>query len=635
VPKLVTVDQLCISPFNVRLNAEDAESTSALQASIATRGLLLPLVVHDMAPYRDQALPNEPEAAWGVLAGGRRLRAIRSLIQAGTIRSDFRIEIVTRDLSPAEITELSLAENLLRRQLRPYEIYSAIARAADQGADENEIAANIGQRLEWVRRQLRLGRLVPDIFRAYADGFISEEQAQAFAATEDKELQRAAWTHFSALKPWDREPHRIRAWYKIGDRELDRLLRFVGAEAYRASGGRFELDLFADGPERGRVVDEGQLREMAENRLAKIRMDLRRRTSRTDLRFVNEPPQHLGTTDHSLEIVPVTGRGKSLPLPAGDVVATLTINQDGKQEERFWWTSRKAKREGTRQTPAEAKAPAASVVTPGGSTLKGAEAFDRYSANSQAARAAVKDEHGLTADGLQVMRSVRRELLRALLVADAVEGGTLGRDYLVWAQLRQELGKSVRDADVGARGVVSVWQSREDAEPKDVVAPHLEETNAHKLWAAALANMSAQSFITIEDPSDAFTAYHFASDKLKAAAAAVMAGLSLLRSANVPGWRIATHDRLADILGANDDALRELWAPTSQFMALFPRLKRLELAQPHVDQDAFRDWYKLSDATLTGATAGAVDQVPGWVHPLLSFGVASEHDSAEQREAAE
>jgi len=629
MPRIVTVDQLCISPFNVRLNAEDAEATTALEASIAVRGVLFPLIVHDMARYRDQALPGEPVAAWGVLAGGRRLRAIRRLVAAGTLSRDFEVEVVTRDLSPAEITELSLAENLLRRQLRPYEVYAAVARAAEQGSEIEEIAEHLGQRPVWVRQWLRLGRLVPAIFQAYVEGVISDEVAQAFAATEDEELQRAAWTHFASMHPSERSPSRVRAWYKIGDPALDRLLRFVHEDVYRAAGGRYELDLFADGPERGRVVDDGTLRELAEAKLASIRQDLRLRSRRPELRFAGQAPQHHGHADSGLEFFPAKKSGK-LALPEGDVVVTIDIDAAGEAQPRYWWASRKAKRDAVR----EGEAPAL-LAQPAEKKIDGAGAFDKYSDASQTARAAVKDEHGLTADGLQAMRSMRREVLRALLVADALNDGAIGRDYAVWTQLRQELKRLPRTADGGARTLYPPWHGGEDAEPADVVQPHLEEMKAHSLWAAAVAEVVAQPFMVLDDPADAFAAFYFATDRMKKAAGAVLAGLALFRSCNVPGWRIGVHDRIADILGADDGTIRELWQPTAKFMALFPKMKRLELAQPHVEADAFREWHKLSDTILTSAVAGAVDQVPGWVHPLLSFGVASEHDSAEQREAAE
>lgn len=635
---IVTLDQLCVSPFNVRRNAEDTEATSALEASIAARGLIFPLLVHDMAPFRDVALPDEPLAVWGVLAGGRRLRAMRRLAAAGRMRGDAEIEVIVRDLEPAAIIELSLAENLdlLRRDLRPYEVHAAIRDAQDQGATDEEIAANLGQPIAWVRRQLRLGRLVPEIFDAYVSGAISGEQAQAFAATEDCDLQRAAWAHFGALRDWDRAPHRIHAWYKVGDNELAKLLRFVGAEDYRAAGGRFELDLFADGPERGRVSDEGVLRELAENKLAMVRQDIRRRSNRNDLRFAADPPQQHGSTDWSLRAEVQLGKAASVILPEGDIFATIDIDAAGDIEIRYWWANRKARKDAIREASSNGvQISPAAPVTSFGHAIEGAEAFDKYSTYAQAARQAVKDEHGLTADGLQVMRSLRRELLRALLLADAMNDGELGRDYLVWGQLRQEIGKAQRAPDIGARGLVSVGYGSEEAEPHDVVDPHLAHAHAHQMWAATLEHIQSMPFMTIEDPADAFASFHFESDRVKRVAAAILAGLSLLRSANVPGWRVSVHDRIADILGADDHALRELWQPTPAFMVLFPKLKRLELAQPFVDAEAFRDWHRQSDQVLTGACVGALEHAGTWVHPLLSFGVQADEVMTAQCEATE
>jgi hypothetical protein len=111
---------------------------------------------------------------------------------------------------------------------------------------------------------------------------------------------------------------------------------------------------------------------------------------------------------------------------------------------------------------------------------------------------------------------------------------------------------------------------------------------------------------------------------VKRLAGAVLAGLAMLRSANVRGWRVAVHDRIAELGCAHDCALRELWEPTPKFMALFPKLKRLELAQPHVEPTYFRDWHKKSDSVITGATAGALKLSASWVHPILSFNVDAE-----------
>lgn len=629
----VRVSQLVVSPANVRTNREDAENVGALKASIRTVGLLLPMVVHHM--------PAGNAAEFGVLAGGRRLRALQELIAEGVLPEDHETDVMVRDLTPALITQMSLHENLLRRDLRDYEVNAAIARAYDEGSTVETIAENIGQRPVWVARQLRLGKLEPSIFAAYVEGRISSEQAEAYAATEDRDLQQAAWTHFAALHDYDRTPQKIRAYLKIGDAELERLLRFVGLQAYENRGGRMELDLFTDGPERGRICDEGILRQLAENKLAHHREAIRAKTGRSDLRFVGAAPGAHGYADQTLELFPGVGKkGASLELPAGDVVVTVSVRNDGEVETRYWWASRKAKREG--EGTAQAGKSGAKVYTAIDSRVVAGEAFDSSAnpSHAVAARAAVKDVHGVTGEGLHVMRSIRREVLRAILADDADQSGTLGRDYVIWAQLRAELSKSVREAHVGARGLSNMWRGSEEAEPAEFVAPFVEDAEAHAVWTHAVDRIAAEPFMQCESPEESLIAFVGAPEVTKRRAGAVLAGLALLRSANTPGWRVGSHDALATLAGITDADIRRYWTPTPRFMALFPKMRRLELAQPHVDEESFREWHKLNDQVLTGATAGALQQNLGWVHPLLSFGVATAPEDgateqSEQREAAE
>ena len=629
-----TLADLCLSPLNVRTNTEDAEATEALEASILARGLLFPLVVHPFASFpKLKRIAGEPRHEFGTLAGGRRLRAIRKLAADGRISADWPIDGVIRDVDPAQITELSLAENLLRRELRPYEIHAAIAKAEAQGATLEEIAANIGQRPDWVARQLRLGQLAPEIFAAYAAGKLPAESAQAYAATADHDLQRAAFTHFGGERQaaWV-NPHQIRQWMKIGDFELAKLLRFVGLEAYRKAGGTFELDLFYDGPEdRGRVADEGILRQLAETRLEELREDLRAEYELPNLRFATGPG------DAVLWHEPGDG-----PVPDA-VLARIEIETAGKATVSWFWESKKAKLAHERGdpaviTPADLASNRRTVNVPAFADDAAFEPPVNFTAH-QAARAAVKDEHGLTADGLHAMRSIRREILRAILVGDAherrqetAEGGgvgTLGRDYLIWSQLRHEFG-SDRDRHTGARGLSGGWTGSDEAEPKEFVTPLLDETHAHAHWERAVSLLVVEPFMTEPDPAVSLGLYVACDEQLKNIWSAVLAGCALLRSANVPGWRIAAHDKLAELAGADVATIRKAWSPTPAFMALFPKLKRLEHAAPFIDAKVIAEWARKDDRTISGATAAALDakthsdpaiaRAAGeWVHPLLDF----------------
>lgn len=619
-----THDQLAISPLNVRYNEEDTAAVGALSASIVEQGLLQRLLIHPAKGNPDWA----GKAQFGVLAGGRRYRAICLAIGEGQLPTDFAIEAECRDLTDGEIVLLSLAENLegLRRDLRGDEVSAAIARAHALGMNEDRIAAELGQTKTWVRRQLRLGHLAPEIFAAYSAGEIGIEEARAFAATETQSLQLSAWAAFRELPRWQQDAAKIRTLMKVGDQENERLLAFVGDVEYRAAGGRFELDLFADGPERGRVVDEDILRELVERHLAAHRDAARAACQNADLRFAAEPPAQGSGTDHSLQLHPREIKSGTadwrvyLPRKAGqdDIVAVLKVGYQGQPELTWWWASRKAKREAEKDSDNRSAAHAGDPMKP-----QGAAAIHSAGIYGQEARAAVKDEHGLTADGLQITRSLRRMLLRAVMVSTASHGGpaaTAPRDFLTWSLLRQALTSS-RDVDCGTRSIQSDWTSRDD-EPVELVRNWMKGQDVADQWDGLLAGLAREPFMAIVDPVEAFEAYCDLSEESKTACAAILAGVSLLRSANVDGWRIPVHDALARKCGGSDAVLREFWTPDTAFIGMLPKMKRLELAQPFVGEEEFRGWHKLKDKVLTSACAGALQHADTpWVHPLLSFDV--------------
>jgi len=628
--RIFTIAELRLSPHNVRLNEADANDTAWLEDNILSQGLIFPLIVHPM----DDGLA-------GVLDGGRRFRALSRLVADDRLPRDYPIDCVVREsMGEAQIAALSLSANL-RRDLQPYEIHAAIAKQARRGLSVDEIADAIGQRPEWVRQQLRLGELATEVFDAYAAGTISMEHARAYAATADVELQRTAFAHFSTRPSWDRSPAQIRAFLKVGDLELERLLRFVGADVYRQAGGTYELDLFGDGPDRGRVADPVILRALAEQKLEQIRASVRLKAGRdrNTLRFAGEPPQWGGTDDYGLELkldeVRAAGAIGYL-LPAGDIVATLTIADDGEANLRWWWASRKAKSAAERAAREAAVRDAAPPPARTAPDLPPAHphrvyddaAFgDRDSPGSaQAARAAVRDELGLSDDGQQIFRSLRRELLRALLVTDPVEAAglgdyPLGRDYIIWAQLRGELTHDY-DTRIGARTLAGERAYAADLAGHEAARSHLEACQAHAVWESAVTRIRNEPFIALADLGEAFNAYLVADERTKDLAGAVLAGLALLRSANVPGWRIPAHDVLAAHAGGDDpEALRTFWSPTEQLLGLFPKLKRLEFVQPHVDAGRLRTMSAMKDADLARASADVLAE-KCWVHPLLEFAPA-------------
>ena len=600
------------SKLNVRTNEQDAQATRALAESILRRGLLQPISVHPTGA--DAPTP------WGVFAGGRRLHAIGQLIEAGQLPADWPIPATVLDASDAEIVEMSLGENILRVDLRDYEVHAAVAEAFDRGDDVATIAANLGQSEQWVARQLRLGKLARPIFDAYAVGELSYDQAAAYAATADAELQLVVFDQLREQDSRGHAPARIRALLKVGDRETAQLLLFVGEAVYVGQGGMIEPDLFADGRDaRIRITDEELLCRLAEERFVAERERIRREAKRPDLRFAARPPQYAGHTDKALEIV--TGSSR---LPAGDIIATIEVDDEGQPVVRYWWANRSAKGAADKGNPAPA-APAQSSAAD--KVAKSGEALTMPdSAYAKSGLAIAKDQYGLSPDGLQLVRSLRRDLLRCLLVD---QGGSVARDYLTWSQARALLCHNI-PALTGCRAIVDE-RADNDTPPIGLYDDFESGVAARIEWRTAVLALRAADYMVEKDPATSLQLFLDSDEEEKQFAAAVVAGLALGRSADTPGWRIPAHDVLARACGADAKKLRTWWAPTAKWLGLFGRLFRLGTVQQFVDSATHVGFIKFKDPDLTAATVTALDpdnhkdpairaRAQRWLPDLLAFG---------------
>ncbi|BBF70226.1 hypothetical protein SBA_ch1_24260 [Sphingomonas bisphenolicum] len=686
----MTIGELCVSPYNCRTNEVDANAVAGMAGSLLKRGQLYPLVVHPMTPAKGK------KRQYGALAGGRRYRAFSLLITQGKLPADHPIDVIVRDITDeGELRELSLAENLVRVELRPYEVFAAVARAHTKGRSLKEIAETNGQTIETVRGWARLGGLHPTIFAALEAGTISQEQAKAYGATEHQHLQLKVFEQIER-SGMSSSAAGIRRLLKVGDSELSKLLSFVGEKAYGEAGGRYELDLFADqADERGRVEDEELLMRLADEKLERTRTLLRQQvqnhTPSRILRFEANPPRdsNFGGPARDLEIsadpadvdaadaersafiqnemaelehqarqlladpgleqaacavgiaaidedyepleaeLAAIDLRRSLTLPAGDIFATLEIEQDGKLETRFWWASRKAKRDAEKPpTPArpistgpiaKAAATAASAAlrdlmlrpAPGGRAIEQSTGFDER----MKADAAIREDYGLTADALQIMRSLRREVLRCALLDDAERDGVVGRDYAMWSLLRFELSGGYGH-QVGTRRLAPGYEP--SMEHSQAVLPHVKRSLAGMRWRKELAQLGAHASMADRDLVAAFRAFSAESEEWKNKAVAFLAGTMLERSLAAPGYQIPLHDLLAARADLKDADIHAYAEPTEELIGLLPKAHRLTIAQRHVDKMAFGTWAKLKASELTAPVTRALRKGK-WVHPLMRF----------------
>jgi ParB family chromosome partitioning protein len=172
-PAQVPIDRVRRNPHQPR-NAFNEEGLAELAASIATHGVIQPIVVRGSA-----------DGGYELIAGERRLRAARL---AGLTQ----IPAVIRDSQASELLELALVENVQRADLNAIEEASAYRELIDGfGLTHEAVAHRVGKSRVAISNALRLLDLAPETREAIVDGRISEGHGRALAALTVAELQRA------------------------------------------------------------------------------------------------------------------------------------------------------------------------------------------------------------------------------------------------------------------------------------------------------------------------------------------------------------------------------------------------------------------------------------------------------------
>lgn len=255
----IALNKLSAWKGNVRKTGAK-DGIDELAASIATHGLLQSLVVR----------PTKGDE-YEVIAGRRRYLALQSLAKSGRLRKDQPIACTLAN-DAIDATELSLAENVIRAPMHPADQFEAFRMVIDGGATVSDVAARFGVEEGLVAKRLKLGRLSPVILKAYRDGEIALEEAQAFALSDDHEAQERVFTE---LPEWNRSAHLIRR--SLTQSEVpasDKRVRFLGLDVYEAAGGPVRRDLFDD-HNGGYVQDIALLDRLVSEKLADTAQQLR------------------------------------------------------------------------------------------------------------------------------------------------------------------------------------------------------------------------------------------------------------------------------------------------------------------------------------------------------------------------
>ena len=240
------------SDANLRKTPPGAAAQAELKASIAAHGLQQNLVVR----------PSRKKGVHEVIAGGRRLDALKELQAEGALPADHAVPCQVRTKN---LEEISLAENTVRAPMHPADEFEAFARLADKGRSMAAIARRFGTTERHVRQRLKLGKVAPELLQAYRDGEMDLDMLTAFTLSDDREAQRAVWSQVKAA--YHPSAHGVRRLLtETAVPVTSRLGRFVGVEAYEAAGGHVLRDLFSD-RDQGYLEDAGLVRKLALEKL--------------------------------------------------------------------------------------------------------------------------------------------------------------------------------------------------------------------------------------------------------------------------------------------------------------------------------------------------------------------------------
>ncbi len=226
---LLAIDSLYLHPLNTRSEPPDAE-IAAMAASIKSAGL-----IHNLSGYADNG------DSVGIVAGGRRLRALQLLHANGDWQGPIPVQVTTSDQTAREWAG---AENEARTPLHPADEVRAYAQLRDTGADVPATARAFAVTESHVRQRLALSTLPPQAIDALRAGKISLDTARALTAAgsppEALSLLKAAVD--GRLSTWQ-----LREKLEKDALSLDHAeAAYLGVAEAEAAGIRVTRDLFAE-----------------------------------------------------------------------------------------------------------------------------------------------------------------------------------------------------------------------------------------------------------------------------------------------------------------------------------------------------------------------------------------------------
>jgi ParB family transcriptional regulator, chromosome partitioning protein len=208
--------------YQVR-KSDDTSGIDELEASLRHNGLIYPLIIAENA-Y--------------TIAGNRRLKCLRKLSNG----DDPMIDVVDVRNFKGDEREIAMAVNIALPP-HPVDRYEVLAAQHAAGLSVDDIADRNALTTAQVKRILALAALAPEIRDAWRAGKLERDVAQAFTLAPDQEEQIKFWNKIKSsghISAWQVHEKFIGA----KDRDVGKILEFVGVEEYELAGGTVRRDLF-------------------------------------------------------------------------------------------------------------------------------------------------------------------------------------------------------------------------------------------------------------------------------------------------------------------------------------------------------------------------------------------------------
>ncbi len=149
----------------------DEEALAELSESIATHGIIQPLLVRPMS-----------DGSYQLIAGERRWRASR---MAGLTE----VPVVIREMSDSEAMELALVENLQREDLNPIEEAQGFKLLMDTySLTQEQAAQRVGKSRPAVANAMRLLALPDELLEKVKEGILSSGHARTLLPLQNGEM---------------------------------------------------------------------------------------------------------------------------------------------------------------------------------------------------------------------------------------------------------------------------------------------------------------------------------------------------------------------------------------------------------------------------------------------------------------